>query len=494
MTIINWIKCHQVEVAFIVLIFMVGGFFRFYNVGDYMHFAGDEARDAFMVRSIAREGDIQLLGPSISPGEKAFSLGPFYYYFLVPAYWLSNNSPASGAVTAAIFSFLSIGLLYYIARKWYGVISAIVSSFLYSVSWIVIYYGRWVWNPNFVPFFMLALIICLYYLVKADDKHKKWWLVGTAIFFAILTQLHGTALYILPPLLLIYFLIFRPKIKWPYYLLALLVIVTFYIPVIIYDLQNDFANSRGFVELLTGRESSGSGILSSIKSAYNKFFDFYHETLAHQEAALLSIVVFASAVAIIFNNLYLNIKKKKKSVKNILVLLWLFIPFMVFIFFGDFIPPHYFSIVFPLSFLMVGGLMQFIFKIKWLRILTIVIPAVFGGILIYYSTQMLIDLRPAGSRDSTYQVTYMELEQVVNYIISDSQGQPYKFESVPAGVYDLSYEYMFDQQNYRVYYNDPVIEYTVIAGQNFDVSEYIVGSSDIKSKRFGNVVLIKNTN
>ena len=235
----------------------------------------------------------------------------------------------------AIFSFLSIGLLYFLARKWFGVVAAITTSFLYAVSWLVIYYGRWVWNPNLVPFFILALMICLYYLVEVKDRHKKWWLFGVAIGFSILTQLHGTALYILPPLLLIYFIIFRPKIKWQYYLIALLIIIFFYSPLIIFDLQNDFANSRGFVVLITDRESSSQGILASVQAAYNKFFDFYHEMLSHQELALVFIIVFASAVATIFNNFYLSIKKRKKSAKNILMLLWLFVPYVVFIFYGD---------------------------------------------------------------------------------------------------------------------------------------------------------------
>ncbi len=494
MKIISWVKTHKVETIIILLILIIGGFFRFYEIGNFMHFGEDEARDAFMVRSIARDGDIQLLGPSISPGDQAFSLGPLYYYMLVPVYWLSGNSPMSGAVLVAIFSFLSIGLLYYLARLWFGVVAAVTSSFLYSVSWLIIYYGRWVWNPNFVPFFILFLMLCLYYLIKVKSSNKKWWLFGVAISFAIITQLHGTALYILPPLLLFYFLIFRPRVNWKYYLVAFLLILLLYAPLILYDLKNDFANSHGFIKLLTDREPSGLSIWDSIELSYNKYFEFYYEALLHQKIEISFIIVFMSALAVMVNNLIKNVKRKKDYEPSVLILLWLIIPFFVFIFYHDFTPPHYFCMVFPLSFILVGALIQFLFKYKWLRFSIGVVPLVFGSVLIYYSIGMLIDLQPSGNRNGTYQVTFTELEQVRDYVIKDSAGRLFYLKTIPSTAYDRSFEYLFDNEGYQIRNNDPESDYLVVIGHHINIADFISQVDILKSEEFGNVEVLKIKN
>src|SRR3989338_8401185 len=113
---LDWLGRHRLELTLLVIILVIGGTLRFYQVGAWMHFGQDEGRDAFLVRSIARDGDVQLLGPAAPSNQPDFHLGPAFYYLLAPFYWLSGYSPASGAVAVASLSFLSIFLVYLVGR------------------------------------------------------------------------------------------------------------------------------------------------------------------------------------------------------------------------------------------------------------------------------------------------------------------------------------------------------------------------------------------
>jgi len=488
---INWINSHKWEVILLLVVVMIGGFLRFYNVGDYMFFGTDEGNHAFMVRSIARDGDVQLLGPSIAPGDKAFSLGPFYYYLLVPAYWLTGNDPAAGAFMVALFSFLSVGLMYYIMRIWYGPAAALSSTFLYSVSWLMVYYGRWIWNPNFMSFFILALIICLHYVIKARDGNKQWWLYGAAFFTATATQLHGTALFILPIFLLLFFLYFRPKIRWWQYLIALTIILITYLPWLIYDLRNDFENIRGVFSLVTGGDSEALGWVGVIKLTFNKFYDFYHLSLMQSKIDIVFLITFASAVAVAIYNLINFLKKKTKDISAIVILLWLFVPFVVFFFYRDYTPPHYFCVVFPLSFMLVGGLIHFLSRIKWLRIIALVLPLLLGSVALFHSVTLLSDLHLDGTRSSTYEVTLGEMRQVVDYIIEQEADKRLDFISVPANLLGRGYDYLLDQESFTIVSTDEEFKYLAVYGNDPDIDSLIQNDELVNWQRYGQAIILK---
>ena len=81
---ITKIKNNQLEFALLLLILIIASFLRFYNIVDFLHFANDEARDAFIVKNMFLHKSLPLLGPEASIGH--FHLGPIFYYLLAPFY------------------------------------------------------------------------------------------------------------------------------------------------------------------------------------------------------------------------------------------------------------------------------------------------------------------------------------------------------------------------------------------------------------------------
>src|SRR5574338_1562179 len=133
----------------IILILILASFFRLYRVADYMTFLGDEGRDVLVVYNILH-GHLTLLGPTSSVG--GFFLGPIYYYFMAPWLWLFNYNPVGPAIGIAILGIITVWLVYEICVHFFGKRVAIIASFFYAISPLVVTYSRSSWNPNPMPF------------------------------------------------------------------------------------------------------------------------------------------------------------------------------------------------------------------------------------------------------------------------------------------------------------------------------------------------------
>src|SRR3989304_4663082 len=117
----------KLELAILVLILLLGAFFRLYRISDYMTFLGDEGRDAIVVRRLLVYGDPILIGPGTSIGN--MYLGPLYYYMMAPALFLSRFSPVGPAIMIALLGVATVFFVWFITREWFGKPGAFISSF-----------------------------------------------------------------------------------------------------------------------------------------------------------------------------------------------------------------------------------------------------------------------------------------------------------------------------------------------------------------------------
>ena len=150
-----WVINNKLEALLLILVILTGAFMRLYKIDQYMTFLGDEGRDVIIVRRLLVNFDPILIGPGTSVGN--MYLGPIYYYMIAPFLLLFNFSPVGPSVFIALLGIITIYFVWYVSRKWFGNIAALVSALLYSVSPVVIYFARSSWNPNIMPFFALLL-------------------------------------------------------------------------------------------------------------------------------------------------------------------------------------------------------------------------------------------------------------------------------------------------------------------------------------------------
>jgi len=189
----TWSKKHRYEIIFIICLILITAFLRLYRIDEYMTFLGDEGRDALVVKKILVDYDFPLLGAPTSVGN--MYNGPLYYYMMAAAMAVWWMNPIAAAAMVALVGTATVGLVYYLARAWFGKVAAIISATLYALSPVNIIYSHSSWNPNPAPFFALLGTIGLY---KSRQSGNYLWLILTGGALAFAVQMHLLALILFP--------------------------------------------------------------------------------------------------------------------------------------------------------------------------------------------------------------------------------------------------------------------------------------------------------
>src|SRR3989344_5809855 len=182
---LDWVKNNKKESYPLIALLLVATFLRLYRIDEYLPFLGDEGRDVRVVSRFLTDFDLMFIGPRTSIGD--MYLGPLYYYLIAPFLWLWNFSPTGPAVFVAILGTATVGLIWLVAREWFGKTAGYTAAILYAVSPLVINFSKHSWNPNIIPFFAL---LCIYSIWRVWQKQEYKWLIVLGISFAFVTQSH----------------------------------------------------------------------------------------------------------------------------------------------------------------------------------------------------------------------------------------------------------------------------------------------------------------
>lgn len=266
------IKLTSKKIALVVFAAVLAGgiFFRAYHFASWLHFELDQSRDA-MVIDLALEngpGELPLLGPKAAG--TYLRLGPVFYYFQYVGGLLFGQTPQAYAYPTMIFSILTIPLLYLFLRRIFDQWMSLGLAAISAASVFLIMYGRFAWNPNAIPFFVLLTFYALLRAVNSAEKRPGTWLIVCSAALALATQLHFLVFLSLPLLAVAFLLIKRPKINWKSWLGAAMVFLFIYTPVILNDIETGGANTKEFFKAITEKSGKGEGhtLVDKVVRAY----------------------------------------------------------------------------------------------------------------------------------------------------------------------------------------------------------------------------------
>jgi len=239
----------KIKVAVILsAIIIIGIFLRGYRFNDLQRFNQDQARDAAAVEEMAKSHDFLIMGPYASGTE--FHLGPGYYYLEYASLAVFGSAPESMAYPTLLFSILAIPLLYIFLRKLFSQNISLAVTALYAVSFYAVKYARFAWNPNPLPFFVLAFILLLAKMTEEKKTPKIIWPVLLGIVIGVGVQLHTFIIVIFPLLALSYFIYFIWK-KYPLKTsLAIVILAAAFlnIPQFVQESQSGWKNTQAFIK------------------------------------------------------------------------------------------------------------------------------------------------------------------------------------------------------------------------------------------------------
>jgi len=451
-----------------VLLFLIllGTFLRTYHFHDWMLFGDDQIRDAYITSDVVTgKSPLPLTGPFMSYSgngehgeENSFHLGPVYYYFQMISAKIFGNYPDKLAYPDVFFSILSIPLFYLFLRLYFSKNISLGLTGLYAVSAYFISYSRFAWNTNLIPFFVILFLLSLYKFLEKNEKTHWIWVLSLGFALGVGFQLHAIVMIIFS---VVAFLVFLVSIKrnyqvWKKWAVVLLVFLILNTSQIISEAKTNLSNTKTLF-----RQSNGLALsklkndadchieanfffLSSYSSGNSQcYYNFVNLTSGdgrnyylknfqgkNDFIILLTSLLF-SAVGYFFL-IYYNKKEEDAAKKYFLRLIavYFMVGFLIMLPLSktDINEFRYFTFGFFMPFLFLGFLVKFMAqKFTWLKIYLIPVAIIFY-LLITSNTGVISAEAKSYSEDNVtcsnlYKTNLGELEPVVQYMVSSSNGQ-----------------------------------------------------------------------
>lgn len=443
----------------LVSILLLAAFFRLYRIADYMTFLGDEGRDVLVVYNILH-GKLTLLGPTSSVG--GFFLGPIYYYFMAPFLLLFNYNPVGPAVMVALFGVATVGLIYYITSRFFNKRVAVFACVLYAISPLVVAYSRSSWNPNPLPFFSLLTLITVFEAVGRKSL-KLFFISG--ILLGIAMQLHYLTLFLSS--VIFFYILFTSLFKnlnkdslivlFKKYLMLFVGFLIGWSPFLAFEFRHgflDFKSITSFI-LTSGNTGAGNNFFATISDVFFRLFGRLIFTFPpkeqffwHSGLVLNTWIIFVLAAAILSSGLliyyfYKSLKAKNEDLyKYSLLFFWLFIGVLLFGFYKKDIYDYYLSFLFPLPFILVALLLNFIWENKKyikgyskylvLLIFTAILSLNLFGIPFKYEPNRQLN----------------QMKTIAGFVMTKTNAKPFNFALITGGNSDHAYRYFFTVWNH----------------------------------------------
>jgi hypothetical protein len=332
-------------------IIVLGAFLRFYLLYSGMHFDVDEANHVKSVYGIWTNHQLLTQGPPTSSGLGLYHGAYYYYLLLIPAV-IGEGNPLAVVTFCALLSTLAVFFIGSAVMKQYGKLPGILAALLMAASFDLVQYGRWIWNPNLIPFFMA---LSLFALVKTSPKRPKY-LILFSFALSSITQLHlGGFVFVPIYLLLIPFLIRVVKNKriWAISILAFIIPWT---PTIYYETTHNFEMFRGIISLLSAQ--SNISFWQHLTTGYNYMLFMFDRTL-HLPEITRSIFIYSGIAALLLQ--LKNWRHAESVLLPIYLLISLIFTFLIVSFYPDYLYVHLAEQLFVIYIVLVVFILQILF-------------------------------------------------------------------------------------------------------------------------------------
>jgi len=468
----NFYTYHKFEFIFLLLILAVGAFLRFYRIGEYMTFLGDEGRDAIIVRRLLVDFDLILIGPGTSIGN--MYLGPLYYYLIAPSLFIFNFSPVGPSIFVAALGVLTIWFIWFVAKDFFaegrydGGLAGLVASGLYAISPTVIIYSRSSWNPNVMPFFSLLAVWSIWRVWK---RRQPKFLALTAVAMAFVLQSHYLGLLLVPTLGIFWALAFaearylKETSRYLQHTIYAAVLLAFLMsPLFIFDLRHGWINFEAMKTFFTVRQTTVS---ARPWTALPDLWPMWQQIVTRLLAGRVEIVgayfaLVSLTVLVWLAGLTKRIKLNPKEKSAFLILVsWIGFGLVGFGIYKQHIYDHYFGFLFAAPFLLLGGIFEHAVEEYRLRGSWLVVTA-----LIFLSYFNLINNPLQWGPNRQLQRT-----EAVAEIIAQSADNKFNLAVIAERNYEDAYQYFLEKWETGVVDIDPLNSEETIADELYVVCE-----------------------
>jgi 4-amino-4-deoxy-L-arabinose transferase-like glycosyltransferase len=195
------------------------------------------------------------------------------YLLMLPAALSAN--PLWAAVMVAVSAVAAVLLTYMFVRRYFGRLAGTFAALLFATAGRAVFYSRFSWNQNFIPFFLLLFLFSLFVGVV---ERRKGWLFPAILLLGLLYQLHATTSLLVAPLLVA--LCLSPgTVRWRDLVYGMLSLLVLYSPYLLWEFSVHFAD----VQVLVAQSRLPSHVDGSAFSYYLYYLSPYATPFTYGE-------------------------------------------------------------------------------------------------------------------------------------------------------------------------------------------------------------------
>lgn len=319
----------------LILLFALIIFLRFYMVGEWFFFGIDEEYQSLL--ALAQIKDFHPIWIGLSAANTGFYVGPGLVYLHAVLLWISRGDPIILAYAASIIGVITAIVFYLIVKNLFGRKTALIATALYSCSAFVVNYDRRFWNSTLVP--LVAILI--YWTIVKLQKDKRY-LMLLAFLLGCIFHIHASLFLFIP--IILYFVLksfwlgakeTRPESKkkrliltHPFFIIiySFLIFLFIYSPLLVYDFVHNFDNLKTPLRMLTQTHGSGGGI------SFVQHWQVFRQTISHFWISALNhpfhqnVIAYLSILTILI--FLFKIKKFHETIMAIIVFVYLLMFFL----------------------------------------------------------------------------------------------------------------------------------------------------------------------
>ena len=418
---------------------------RFYNLDHRMVFGWDQEQFSIKIREMIVHHNFTLLGQRVN-NDAGFFLAPYLTYLLVPFYVIFKLSPYSLYFFVIIANILFFGASYFIIKKVFSQKHALWFLIFWTVNFMAQTYDSIPWDPLLIPLGVITTLYCLHLVYKNNTSWKAWMILGiTAGFFS---HMHFQFILILFGIMVFILQMMRKNmVKIKNIFISLFGFLITLTPLFLFDIRNNFLNSRLFFNYFVNNSSGTPIEYSAWMTVFQTFVRPYTFIKSPTVMIFFYVVILLCLLVLVFrkNNFFHMLYISFLTV-------WLTFPF-VFALYGKFPSEYYFIFLIPIITIVLIDLCL-TFKNKK------IIYVMFCFLLLINIQELLYRIKP-----NTESMYYKN--QVVEYIQKTLTGKKFIVSYDGVSV-DAGFQYLFEYNNVVLSNNpaDPLVQISFPAKEN----------------------------
>ena len=453
---------------FFVVLFIFSALIRVNSwVNSPLFYNSDTGRDYLISNHIVAYNEFPLVGP---PSSAFAGLNTnIIYYYILAAFLTIKNSLFFLGLANVFLQVLTIALVYVLAKRMFGLGTALVAGVLFAFSHAVLVQSYFPWQPHFVQFFAASS----YLLLFLSYTRKSYPLMLLSIFLLLFSvAVHNSVLSLVPLFMIAAFFILRTqKRSIGHYILALATAAgsffIMYIPTFIY-LQT---HNRELPSIIFRMDSYVMSAPLFFHNFLQNASSLIAEFLPHAGSDIFSLNIGLLLVLSLCVPVYFFYSQKDSSKKTYTLLIFLAIlqPLLASAFLHT-SQYHYFIAVYSLFIIFISEIIYTVFSKNILlkaagAILFIMLLAVFSSNFYFIDTKQYL-LRSVGTLNVAA-ISYATLDAVkvkrarfsreqqsMEETVAAMKKEIYKIQKVE-GVSDFNF---FQIRHYVKGTEDPVVD------------------------------------